>query len=235
MGKTSTYRSLRAACLLCLILCIPASLRSEDYNYDYFHGDKEKYVPFSDYIPKSRLHFKTVPHYLEDYYELYGLKEYYNENTLRKNIDRLKTALNCKFRHPSMALVKVETEKEYEKYRNLLFMHINLLIMRNQMTIASRYDKQRIYFFNLDFAREIRESLNTADQYYGEAEPYWQRAREYARKASAIKITTLLSFMESERYSIIRGELDFGKIIQGHRDKVTRKKKELDQAIQKRS
>ena len=39
----------------------------------------------------------THPHFLEDYYQLYGMKLYYNENSLRRNIRMLKIALNSKF------------------------------------------------------------------------------------------------------------------------------------------
>ena len=115
--------------ILLLIFSQIDNLHSEDYQYQYFKN-KKKYVPFSDYIPKVRLHYKTVPHYLEDYYELYGMKQYYNENYLRKNIERMKIALKLKFRHPSEALIKVKTENEYLKYRNLMFMHLNILIMK---------------------------------------------------------------------------------------------------------
>jgi len=212
---------------LIIILFLSGPLASEDYQYQYF-SEKQKYVPFSDYIPRSRLHYKTVPHYLEDFYELYGMKQYYNENSLRKNIERLKIALNCKFRHPSEALVKVESEKEYLKYRNIMFMHINLLIMRNYLKIAARYDKRRIYFYNLDFAKDIRESLDIAEGFYNEAIPYWKNAERYAKQASNIKITTDLGKMESERYSIINRDLDYSKIISSHLKKLNTKKLKLD-------
>ena len=62
------------------------NLQAEDYEYQYFSKkEKDTYAPFSDYIPLVRLHYQTVPHHLEDYYLLYGLKQYYNENTLRIN------------------------------------------------------------------------------------------------------------------------------------------------------
>jgi len=214
--------------IILLLVAVTSNLLAEDYQYQYFSKkEKDKYVPFSDYIPRIRLHYQTVPHYLEDYYLLYGLKEYYNENTLRKNIERLKTALRSRFRHPSMALVKVESEREYLKYRNLMFMHINLLIMRSYLSIASRYDKSRIYFYSKDFAKEIEDSLGIADKHYEEALPYWNAAREYARKASRIGITTDLGFIESERYSIMTGELNFGKIIAGYRKNIKSKKEKL--------
>ena len=213
--------------LLCIFL---TGINAEDYQYQYFK-EKKKFTPFSDYIPKVRLHFRTVPHYLEDYYELYGMKQYYNENSLRKNIARLKTALKCRFRHPSQALVKIKREDEYLRYRNLMFMHINILIMRNYLRIAARYDKRRVYFYNLDFAKEIDESLAIAKKLYTESMPYWQEAKKYAQQASAIKITTDLGFIESERYAIIRDELNYGKIITGYIQNVERKKNNLSAAI----
>lgn len=213
-----------------VLLTVTESARPEDYQYQYFKEEKERYVPFSDYIPKSRLHFKTVPHYLEDFYLLYGMKQYYNENSLRKNIERMKTALDSRFRHPSEALIKIESEDEYSKYRNLMFMHINMLIMRDHMKIAARYDKRKIYFYNLDFAKEIAESLDMAEELYSQALPYWEEARRYASRASEYRLTTDLGFIESERYSIVRGELDYARIINGHLARVRERKREMERA-----
>jgi hypothetical protein len=210
------------------IISLQNIVRSEDYQYQYFNKDKDKYVPFSDYIPKIRLHYFTVPHYLEDYYQLYGMKQYYNENSLRKNIDRLKTALNCKFRHPSESLVKIETDEEFLKYRRLMFMHINILIMRNYMSIAAKYDKQKIFFYNTPFSKEINESFDIAESLYKEAIPYWEKAGKYAADASEVRITTDLGFIESERFSILNGELDYGKIIGDHLKRLNLKRDKLN-------
>jgi hypothetical protein len=203
-------------------------LLAQDYQYQELTDPDPKYVPFSDYIPRIRLHYKTVPHYVEDFYLLYGMKEYYDENSLRKNIERMQKALFSKFRHPSEALVKTESEQEYRKYRKLMFMHINLLIMRDHLKIAARYDKQKINFYNLPFAKEIRDRLATADRYYREAIPFWKQARKYAKEASRIKITTDLSSMESERYSIIHEEVNYDRIIGDHIRRLDSKKRRLD-------
>lgn len=219
--------------LLLFISFSSLQLAAEDYQYQYF-SEKKKYVPFSDYIPKVRLHYKTVPHYVEDYYLLYSMKQHYNENSLRKNITRLELALQCKFRHPSEALIKIETEKEYLKYRRLLFMHINLLIMRNYLKIATRYDKQKIYFYNLEFSKEIRESLDIAEKYYRKAIPFWKRAKKLAADASRIKITTDLGKMESERFRIITKDLNYDRIINRHLTKLSRKKNRLDNYLAKK-
>jgi hypothetical protein len=202
------------------------NLSGQDYQYQYF-TEGDEFVPFSDYIPRIRLHYYTVPHYLEDYYLLFGMKLHYNENSLRKNIEMLKTGLICKFRHPSLALVSVDTEDEYLKYRKLMFMHINIMIMRNYLKIGVRYDKKTIKFHDVSFAEDIHESLNIARKIYQEALPYWVEAKRYAEEASQIKLTTKLSNIESERYRIITGDLDFNKIINNHISRVDKKQEQL--------
>jgi hypothetical protein len=199
---------------------------AEDYQYQYF-SEKNQYMPFSDYIPKIREHWYTVPHYVEDFYRLYGMKLYYNENSLRMNILRLKQALKCQFRHPSEALVKVESADEYLKYRRLMFMHINILIMRSYLKIGNRYDLKNIKFHSQPFAKEINESFETAEKFYKEAIPYWQEAKKYAEEASTIKITTRLSNIESERFSIMNNKLDYGKIIDDHLRRLNNKREQL--------
>lgn len=216
--------------LMIFILLISIDVSGEDYQYQYF-SEKDEYVPFSDYVPKIRMHYFTVPHYLEDFYLLYGMKLYYNENSLRKNIEMLKTALNRKFRHPSQALVKVETEEEYLKYRKLMFMHINIMIMRSYMKIGSRYDKANIKFSDAAFAKEINDSLGIAEKMYKDALPYWDEAKKHANEASRIRITTKLSNIETERYRIITGDLDFRKIINTHITRVNKKQEKLKNFI----
>lgn len=233
------YRAKKTAVSFLLIVSAAAAAltpfpaAAQDYQYQYFAKEKDKdgKVPFSDYNPRSRLHWQTVPHYVEDFYQLYGMKLYYDENSLRENIRNLKLALSTKFRHPSQAIVKVETEAEYEKYKNLILMRINYLMMRDTMKIAARYDKQKIYFYNLDYAKCIDESLDIADSLYAEALPYWNETKKYAEKASQYKITTELSSMESDRYSIIHGDTDFAKIIADDRAKIRKKKGELSKAL----
>ncbi|MCP4133395.1 MAG: hypothetical protein GY754_20675 [bacterium] len=214
-----------------ILLILAATLSGEDYQYQYFSKEKDKYVPFSDYIPRYRRHMQTVPHFLEDYYELYGMKQHYNENSLRANIARMKTALSRKFRHPSMALVRVDSDKEYLKYRNLMFMHINLLIMRNYLKIGSRYDMKRLHFYSRNYAEDISKSLVIAEKHYKEAMPYWKKAKRYAQKASRIKITTDMGYIESERFSIINKDLNYENIIKNHIRKVGRKKQKLSRYL----
>ncbi|TGK47279.1 hypothetical protein [Leptospira bouyouniensis] len=200
-----------------------------DYNYEYQKNGP--YTKFSDWVP-YKLH-KWEPKYLEDFYELYNLKQHYNDNELRKNIYWLKIALNKRFRHPKHALCETKTEQEYYKYRNLMFMHINIQIMRSYMRIASKFDKRHVYFYNLDFAHELKESFGVAESFYKEAIPYWEKAKEYADKANEVPVDLDLGTIETERYEIVTGKLDFGHIIENHLDLLDGKKKIVSEYLAK--
>lgn len=200
-----------------------------DYNYEYEKNGP--YTKFSDWVP-YKLH-KWDPKYLEDYYELYNLKQHYNDNELRKNIYFLKVALTKRFRHPKHALCETKTEEGYYKYRNLMFMHINLGIMRSYMRLASKFDKRHLYFYNLDFAHELKNSFGIAEGFYKEAIPYWNRAQEYADRANEVPIDLDLGTIETERYEIVTGKLDFGYIIENHLLRLTGKQKLVNEYLTK--
>ncbi|WP_078127643.1 hypothetical protein [Leptospira alexanderi] len=200
-----------------------------DYNYEYEKNGP--YTKFSDWVP-YKLH-KWEPKFLEDYYQLYGLKPHYGENELRRNIYFLKIGLKKRFRHPKNALCPVKDEEEYYKYRNLLFMHINLQIMRSYMRIASQFDKRHLYFHNLDFAYDLNRSFEVADGFYKEAIPYWKEAQRYADRSSEIDSDLDLGTIETERYEIITGKLDFGKIIEDHLFRLEKKRNTIQEYLAK--
>ena len=165
--------------------------------------------------------------FLEDYYQLYGLRLHYDINELRRNIFFLKIALKKRFRHPKNALCKITTEESYYKYRLLMFMQINLQIMRSYMRIASKYDKRHLYFYNLDFAYDLNRSFQIAESFYKEALPYWNKAHKYALKASSLNSEIDLGTIESNRYRIQIGKLNFKKMIQNHLKKLEQKQKTI--------
>jgi hypothetical protein len=223
---------LLAICAAVISAASPSYAQMYQYQYHAKEKNEQNKVPYSDFNPKVQMDWYTQPHYLEDYYLLYGMKQYYDENSLRANIAKMNAALNSKFRHPSEALVKIETEQEYDKYKDLMVMHINMLIMRDIMKIAVRYDKQKIYFYNLDYAQIISDSLDEADKLYEQALPYWDEAHKYAERATKYKITTDMSYIESERFSIMNGDTDFRKIIGKHRESIKKKKQQLAKGLE---
>jgi len=158
-----------------------------------------------------------VPYYVEDYYEVYSLPLYHQEGNLRINLYYLKKAIYAPFRHPVKALCKIHTQDEYKKYRRLLMMKINLLIMRTYMRIASFFDKENLYFYNYDFVKDLKVCFNWAEIEYKNAFKYWYQAKDLALKAYNQKIEFLcLDNLQSEMYFIATDKMNFEKIINSH-------------------
>jgi hypothetical protein len=217
-------------CISILIWCFPLFAENEiDLNYNYEYEQDGPRTKFSEWVP-YKLH-KWNPRFLEDYYELYGLKLHYGENELRKDIYFLKIGLQSRFRHPNNALCKIKDESSYYKYRLLLSMHLNLQIMRSYMRIASLYDKRHVYFQNLDFAHELKKSFGIAANFYKESLGYWKTARELAFKADKILQEIDLGTIESERYEIVKGKLNFEKIIEDHLERLDKKQKTVEEYL----
>ena len=215
-------KQLSFICLLSLSsMSIFAQLR-----LDYYYDNSGMYTKFSDWIPK-RLH-KWHPKHVEDFFLLYGLKQLYDEQSLLRNIYFLQIALKKRFRHPKNALVLVTTKKEYHKYRLLIFMHLHLKIMRSYLKLGAQFDKRHLYFYNLDFAKELNESFKIAEFYYNKATPYWEEARKLAKKASQYSFEINLDTLESIQYDIMKKKINFDEYIANHLQKLKAKQKTLE-------
>ncbi len=197
---------------------------------DYYYDQSEMYTKFSDWIPK-RLH-QWHPQHVEDFFLLYSLNQIYGEQDLLRNIYFLEIALQKRFRHPSQALAKIETPEEYHKYRLMIFMHINLKIMRSYLRLGSLYDKRHLYFYNLDFADELKESFAVAEVYYKKSIPYWLKAVEYAEEASEYNFELDMGPLESIRYEIMTGDIDFSEYTANHLEKLKEKQEAVDAFLQ---
>lgn len=181
---------------------------------NYYYDRTGRWVKFSDWIPFKQK--KYVPMFLEDFYGIYGLPAGYKTGDLKESIYYLYQALNHKFRHPRNALCKIETEEQYHKYRLLMHMHLNLLIMRMHLRLGSLYDKRHLYFHDLDFADDLEISFLIARTYYHEARKFWKEAVRLAVEADSYMFEIDLPQIETERFEIVRGELDYDTIIDRH-------------------
>lgn len=188
---------------------------------NYYYDRTGRWVKFSDWIPFKQK--KNVPVHLEDFYELYGLPHHYKPADVKENIYFLFQGLGHRFRHPRNALCHIESTAQYHKYRLLMFMKINLLIMRMYLRLGSMYDKRHLYFHDLDVADDLEISFMVARTYYREARKYWDWAVRYARQAQEYPFEINLPTIESERFQIMRGELNYGRIIGLHLERVEAK------------
>jgi hypothetical protein len=188
---------------------------------NYYYDRTGRWVKFSDWIPFKKM--KYEPQFFEDFYELYGLPHHYRTDDVKEGIYFLVQAQTHKFRHPRNSLCKIESEERYHKYRNLMFMQVNYLIMRMYLRLGSMYDKRHLYFHDLDFSDDLEISFMIARTYYGEAKKYWELAKHYAIEANRHPFEIDLPTIETTRYDIIRGELDFDRIIGLHLGRVESK------------
>jgi len=185
-----------------------------EFRLNYYYDRTGRWVKFSDWIPFKRK--RNAPRFLEDFYLLFGLPYHYNVHEVKEAIHFLYMARASRFRHPRNALCKIKTEPRYHKYRLLMHMKINLLLMRMYLRLGSLYDKRHLYFHDLDVADDLEKSFLIARTYYREAAKYWNIARKYARRAHEYPFEIDLPTIESERFQIVRGELDFDRIIGLH-------------------
>lgn len=189
-------------------------LPNGELRLNYYYNRSGRWVKFSDWIPYKQ--HKYEPLFLEDFYQLYGLPYAYRVQDIKESIYFLVQALTHRFRHPRNALCRIQTEEEYHKYRLLMFMRINLTIMRMYMRLGSMYDKRHLYFHDLDFADDLEISFLIARTYYNEALVYWKQAEKYANEAHKYPFEIDLPQTETDRFLIVTGKLDYGYIIGRH-------------------
>ncbi len=188
---------------------------------NYYYDRTGRWVKFSDWIPFKQK--KYEPMFMEDFYSLYSLPAGYHPDDVKESIYFLTQSLTHKFRHPRKALCTIRTEEEYHRYRLLMYMHTNILIMRMYLRLGSLYDKRHLYFHDLDMADDLEISFLVARTYYHEARKYWDQAVNYANQTEQYRFELDLPTIETERYEINNGKLNFGYLINRHLGRVEAK------------
>lgn len=126
-------------------------------------------------------------------------------------------ALRSDFANPLNALTPIETEKQWEKYRYLFYMHVNLLIVDSYLKMGSKYDKRTAYFYNYPWKYANLDSLEAAEAYYNLALEFWFKAVEWSEKASDQQFSWMfledIQFWEDQNYRIQDGDLDYEEVI----------------------
>lgn len=155
--------------------------------------------------------------YAEQFYKLYHEHFYRYPEDTAEQIHYLGMALRSDFCNPLNALATIENETEWEKYRYLFYMHVNLKLVYSYLTLASKYDKFNAYFYNAPWKQQNLESLLIAESYYNLARQFWRDAIVWAEKASAPRYRWIvleeIQYWDDERYRIESGDLNYDRII----------------------
>jgi hypothetical protein len=156
--------------------------------------------------------------YAEQYYKLYHEHLYHYPDDTMEDIAYLKAALNAEFApfaNPLYALATIRTTAEWERYRYLFYLHVNLKLVYSYLTLASKWDKRNAYFYNYPWKQQNLESLDTAESLYRQASPFWEKAKEWSAKAWALRSISLeqIEQWQDECFRIQTGDLDYRAII----------------------
>jgi hypothetical protein len=153
--------------------------------------------------------------YAEQWYKLVHRHLDETPDDCLENIYYLERALRSDFANPLNALTKVDNPDQWEHYRALFRMHVNLTLIQQTLTLGGNYDKQNAYFYNYPWKWANLDSLKKAEAVYQTAKGYWAEAQAEAAKANAKPWMFLpdLQFWQDEAFRIKNAELDYGKVI----------------------
>lgn len=151
--------------------------------------------------------------YKEDWYELYHVHYQQYPDDCIENIYWLEKAARADFCNPQFAKVQITTEKEWEKYRYLFQMHINLKLIEQHLRLGRTYDKKCIYFYDAPWKDEYLRNMEKALSCYKAGLYYWKEAKIWYEKADTSKFNFLFitdkQNWEDERERIRTGELNY--------------------------
>ena len=160
--------------------------------------------------------------YKEQYYRLYHLHYIQNPDDSMENIYWLEKALKAEFCNPLYALALIEDEKQWEKYRYLFTMHINLKLIEQYLFLGNKWNKRNAYFYNAPYKDQNLESLEIAETCYRTALYYWDEALLWAQKANDRSFRWInlqkVQFWEDEAFRIENGKLNYGRTIRRELD-----------------
>ncbi|MCL2094405.1 MAG: hypothetical protein FWH12_09475 [Treponema sp.] len=156
--------------------------------------------------------------YKEQYYRLFHqhLNQYPDETM--ENIYWLEQALKAPFANPLWAMALIEDETQWEKYRYLFMMHINLHLAEQHMFLGNKWNKRHAYFYNAPFREAILESLEIAETCFRTALYYWEEAQHWAALANERRFRWInlqrIQFWEDQAFRIENGRLNYGRTVQ---------------------
>jgi len=155
--------------------------------------------------------------YKEQYYKLYHLHLKQDADNILENIYYLEKAIKADFCNPLYALATIRDERDWEKYRYLFLMHLNLKMVEQHLRLAARFDKREAFFYNYPWKEQNIDSISKAEEIYNTSLVYWQEAKLWAEKANNASFQFLflekVQYWEDEKLRIVQGTLNYEKTV----------------------
>lgn len=170
--------------------------------------------------------------YKEDFYKLYHVHYQQYPDDCMENIYWLEKAVQADFCNPMFADFKVESETQWEKYRYLFQMHINLKLIEQHLRLGRIYDKKVVYFYEAQWKDEYLRNTEKALSCYKYALSYWQEAKLWCEKANESKFNFLFitakQSWEDERERIKTGDLDYERMLKREIERLEKVRNDLE-------
>lgn len=175
--------------------------------------------------------------YKEDWYKLYHVHYQQYPDDCIENIYWLEKAAQADFCNPQYCDFKITTEKQWEKYRYLFQMHINLKLIEQHLRLGRIYDKKCIYFYDAPWKDEYLRNMEKALSCYKAGLYYWQEAKLWCEKSNGSSFNFLFitekQNWEDERERIVNGNLDYEKMLNREITRLEKNIKELNEMDKK--
>ena len=153
----------------------------------------------------------------EQFYRLFRMHLTRSPENFVENIFWLERALKADFANPMFALARIETEIQWELYRYLFMMHLNVKLVEQYLFLGNMWNKRRAYFFNAPWRDQNLESLEIAENTFRAALYYWEAAQRWAELARDRRFRFVelprVQFWVDSAYRIEIGELNYGRTI----------------------
>ncbi|HUW41298.1 MAG TPA: hypothetical protein VMV90_09820 [Rectinemataceae bacterium] len=163
-------------------------------------------------------------YYKEQYYQLFHTHYIQSPDDSIENIYWLELAKKADFCNPLYALAVITNPQQWERYRYLLDMHIDLMLIQQHLILGSKFDKRKAYFYNAPWKQENLDSLKIAESAYRTALAYWGEAKSLAAKAMQTPYVLVdgAEYWIDEAARIQSGELDYADIIATQLDRLAK-------------
>lgn len=160
--------------------------------------------------------------YREQHYRMFRMHLYQYPALITENIYRLEQALRSDFANPLYALAVIRNERDWERYRALFTMHLNLMLVEQYLLWGSKYNKFEAYFFNAPWQRQNLESLERAEELFEYALVYWDEVKIWSEAAYELRWVHLpeVQYWADENHRIETGDLDYEFLIGRHLDRL---------------
>jgi len=155
--------------------------------------------------------------FTEQFYGLFRMRLQREPGNHLENIHWLERALAADFANPLHALATIDDETQWEKYRLLFRMHLNVKIAEQYLFLSSQWSRRQAFFFNAPWREQNLESFEIAEGFIAAASFHWEEAVRWAAQARDARFRFVdlprVQFWTDSAHRIGTGDLDYGRTI----------------------